>query len=107
MQIASFVVLSGATKGEIPEGSFGTTGILKILKNVPVRNVRKNLKIDDLGLFGPGKSFLGRFGARGEKNVQKYALAATFWAKTKFSIFEKFSKKQVFFAKSKGNMLQR
>ena len=44
----------------------------------------KNKKNAILGVFGPGKSFLGRFGAQGKKNVQKYALAATFWAKTEF-----------------------
>ena len=63
--------------------------------------------MSNLGFLAPEKDSPDDLEEIPQKIVQIDALAATFWAKTKFSMFGKFSKKSRFFAKSKGNMLQR
>ena len=46
-------------------------------------------KNNDLGLFGPGKSFLGRFGARGKKNRPKICLGGDFLGQNKiFNVWQ-------------------
>ena len=77
---------SGATKGEIPEGSFGTTDIFEFF---PAEIFEKNEKLTIWGFLAPEKASSDDLGP-GEKIVQKYALAATFWAKTTFSMFGHF-----------------
>ena len=52
---------------------------MKFLKKISRPKFSKKIeKNDDLGLFGPGKSFLGRFGARGKKNRPKICLGGDF-----------------------------
>ena len=56
----------------------------------------KNL-LAEFGGFGPGKRFLRRFGTLQKKIVQKYALAATFWAKNNCLIFStNFARNSIF-----------
>ena len=83
----------------------------RFFKNFPGQKCWKNRKIDDLGVFGPGKRFPRRFGRNPTKNRPKTCLGGDFLGQNKiFNVWKFFKKNQGFLQKAKvtcckGNIL--